>query len=457
MEKTKQIHINGICICKLTVYSLMPLSEYEIIDAEAGLTEIIDEYIQEHATDFAKKDWIEVFVEGLYKYITDLFDSCGIWEDPDDEELRLEKHEDLQDYIRKYFLETCQLFEIPMRENGHYHTDDTTTLTRDNYRELLKTIHNYPVQTQRTMEWYMARQELFSASNLWKLFSTPAQYNSLIYEKCKPLDIGKMRDGGDILMPNARNWGIKYEPVTVMIYEDKFKTRVNTHYGCIPHRTLPVGASPDGIVCDESSEKYGRMVEIKNIYNREIDGIPSEEYWTQMQVQMEVCNLPLCDFVETRFKEYNTQTEYLEDQTHEYKGLILCFIPRNPVTHHTELEYSPLGLDAYDESIWIQTQQELCVDTHLLYTTQYWYLDEFSCTEVERNMVWFQSVIPHIQSSWETVKKEREEGYSHRAPQSRDKPATVVPNPANPVPSTMGHPMHIQVVKLDSDQSSNAP
>jgi hypothetical protein len=72
----------------------MPLSEYEIIDAEAGLTEIIDEYIQEHATDFAKKDWIEVFVEGLYKYITDLFDSCGIWEDPGDEELRLEKHDD---------------------------------------------------------------------------------------------------------------------------------------------------------------------------------------------------------------------------------------------------------------------------------------------------------------------------------------------------------------------------
>ena len=40
-------------------------------------------------------------------------------------------------------------------------------------------------------------------------------------------------------------------------------------------------------------------VEIKNIVNREITGIPLEAYWIQMQVQMEVCDLDLT-FIESK-------------------------------------------------------------------------------------------------------------------------------------------------------------
>ena len=44
-------------------------------------------------------------------------------------------------------------------------------------------------------------------------------------------------------------------------------------FGCIPHPTYPyIGASPDGINIDSESNKYGRMLEIKNIVNREITG-----------------------------------------------------------------------------------------------------------------------------------------------------------------------------------------
>lgn len=41
--------------------------------------------------------------------------------------------------------------------------------------------------------------------------------------------------GGDLLSPGSRNWGIKYEPVSIMVYEHKYNTTVNTKYGCIPH------------------------------------------------------------------------------------------------------------------------------------------------------------------------------------------------------------------------------
>lgn len=43
------------------------------------------------------------------------------------------------------------------------------------------------------------------------------------------------------------------------------------------HQTRAVlflGASPDGINIEPNSEKYGVMLEIKNIVNREITGIP---------------------------------------------------------------------------------------------------------------------------------------------------------------------------------------
>ena len=67
---------------------------------------------------------------------------------------------------------------------------------------------------------------------------------------------------------------------------------------------------------------YGRMIEIKNVVSREITGIPKMEYWIQMQLQMEVCDLNECDFLETKFIQYSNEEEYREDNEIEYKGII---------------------------------------------------------------------------------------------------------------------------------------
>ena len=85
------------------------------------------------------------------------------------------------------------------------------------------------------------------------------------------------------------HWGQKYEPLSVLIYEHKYGTKIQD-FGCIVHPKYNfLGASPDGINVDENNDRYGRMLEIKNIVNREITGIPKKEYWVQMQQQMEVC------------------------------------------------------------------------------------------------------------------------------------------------------------------------
>jgi hypothetical protein len=243
--------------------------------------------------------------------------------------------------------------------------------------------------------------------------------DSLIFEKCKPFEdttyVNKISNEY-----NPRNWGVKYEPVSTMIYSFKHpNTTLKTDYGCIPHSNYPfIGASPDGInISPECPEKYGCMVEIKNIFNREITGIPLEEYWIQMQIQMETCRLEYCDFLETRFKEYSKE-EYDDDRESEYKGIMLFFIPKENTTVQSHFSYVPLFIENEDE--WIDNKV-MEMNSHILYTKTYWYLDEYFCTEIERNEMWFRASVPKMIDGWETVLKERESGYEHRAPQSRKK------------------------------------
>ena len=307
-----------------------------------------------------------------------------------------------------------ETMEIPTRQTSY---DSWSDEGPNVPTETMAIVNAAPIQKQRSPEWYETRRQLFSASNLSKLFASESQYNSLIYEKCKPIEIRP--DYGVSNDRSPMNWGIKYEPVTVMIYEDKNHTQINTNYGCIPHPALPIGASPDGIVNDKTSSKYGRMIEIKNIYNREITGIPSEEYWVQMQAQMETCDLPYCDFVETRIKEYESQEAFLEG-THEYKGIILFLLPAHP-SPSTLNQFVYMPVNTPEPLEWLHNQQIKMEEEglYVIYEKTYWYLDEYSCVLVKRNAPWFAKTIPIVKEAWDIVVKERVEGYEHRAPQRR--------------------------------------
>ena len=109
------------------------------------------------------------------------------------------------------------------------------------------------------------------------------------------------------------HWGQKFEPLSVIIYEKRFNTIIED-FGCIPHNKYKfLGASPDGINVDINNDRFGRMLEIKNIVNREITQIPKKEYWIQMQLQMEVCDLNECDFLDTKFVEYENEEAFYDD------------------------------------------------------------------------------------------------------------------------------------------------
>jgi len=242
------------------------------------------------------------------------------------------------------------------------------------------------------------------------------------------------------------HWGQRYEPITVMLYEHRNSTKLG-EFGCIVHDTYSfLGASPDGINVDPMSTLFGRMVEIKNIVNREISGIPKEEYWIQTQIQMEVCDIDDCDFVETRIKEYEDEDTFLADspvigqtntaalysltRNNMEKGIILWF--QTPPTKNPDgngmnysmplYEYAQIGITRDEYEIWEQEIFAKHEKAGNFWTKNiYWYVDQYSCVLILRNRLWFQAAIPVLQQVWTTIEKERKTGYAHRAPKKKSK------------------------------------
>jgi hypothetical protein len=173
-------------------------------------------------------------------------------------------------------------------------------------------------------------------------------------------------------------------------------------FGCIQHPVYKfLGASPDGIVIKSESGRYGRMIEIKNPVSREITGIPKKEYWVQMQLQMEVCDLDECDFLETKFAEYSDYTSYNEDTSVEFKGSIIYFHTKEGAPFYA---YQPLNVKSKEElELWEEETLEKYQSepyNHVFIKFIYWKLEKMSCIQVLRNKEWFKNNVGQLEKVW---------------------------------------------------------
>ncbi len=443
----------------------------------------IEELIQDYVNKYICKMSSPSFYVELNKEITEnIFNLLLISENC--EEFDYKEIEDVVLFIsNNYFENNSQT--IPLRSIKHYENMTTSIelKNRDVLQKQIEKLTNIKLIKQRSPEWYEFRNQLITASNIWKVFGSQSQINSIIYEKCKAytdyLQLVNNNNEIDNIIVNentststntnlhgALHWGVKYELVSVMIYEKMFNTKVS-EFGCVQHSLHNfIGASPDGINTDINSPLYGRMIEIKNIFNREITGVPKEEYWIQTQVQMETCELDECDFIETRFKEFSCEDDFyntshpLNNETsnvsvgedsnenipinelkdtspkvespilklYQYKGVILYFIKKcikpttfqlitNPNSYNEpHYVYMPLTIDLNPETVndWINSIRLEKESEYTLFNTIYWGLDEISCVLIQRNRLWFQSVFPKIQTVWNIIQNERVSGYAHR-------------------------------------------
>lgn len=283
-------------------------------------------------------------------------------------------------------------------------------INSEKIKDQINYLKNLPQPEQKTEDWYKFRKNHITGSNAWKIFGTESSRRSLICEKLQPDDLCIIKSN---LSESPLNWGHKYEPLSIMFYEYFNDTKVD-EFGCIPHKEIDyLAASPDGIVVGENN--MGRMVEIKNVVSREITKIPKMEYYIQMQLQMEVCDLNDCDFIETKFIEYDSFEDFKKDKYEIRKGMIIILIKNNSSFIY---EYSNLfknsenELNEFTENVY---KKYNFVDDNLeengikWFKNVYWKLNIFSCVYVPRNKEWFNSCKELMNDFWNIIENERQQ------------------------------------------------
>jgi len=418
------------------IENITGLDETEMfIQNRTEFSDLVGSWIEEYLSIDGHNMFRSLFVEQLVSDLTAYVSSM-----PHLIEL-LGPSYDMENIILTVWKQYCKEAGIPKRVYSSFMFRDPRKKDKkpiiDKRISVLNTIPNIE---QKTPEWYTMRSGILTATAISKLFFSEAKTNSVIYEKClgdiprKPLSF-----------QDPRQWGNKYEPVTRRIYETLYHTHVK-EYGCIQHPVYSfIGASPDGINIEPKSiQKYGRMVEIKNIVNREITGDPLDEYWIQMQIQMEVCDLDICDFVETRIKEFSSEDEYFRatkaspkitdrleifpreapvDYSIDFHGVVLQFISLmdSSIVHyeHMPLFYTGVSPSYRKTEEWCKSTVKRLQHQYVYVRTDYWYLDEISVTVVPRNRFWFSKALPEIERVWRIIETERLGDFSHRKSASR--------------------------------------
>lgn len=429
-------------------FTLENITDEDVAETIMDVYEQIDERFNENLIQLSSPTFYSDICQDIAELLYEEWETAGLCEEDD--------YDDIIELVEEV-METYNICNGLPQRSMPYTLNTICPLSSyeiDRLSKQIAQLQTIPQPEQRTTEWYEFRNRLITASNLWKVFGSQAQVNSLIYEKCKSVE-PNAPEFKSSSTTSPMHWGVKYEPITVMIYETMYQTKIG-EFGCIQHPDYSfIGASPDGINIDPNSSRYGRMIEIKNIVNRDITGVPKEDYWIQTQIQMETCNLDKCDFVETRIKEYSTEDDFYADVATEYKGTVLHFIKLEIDNNDTPVyRYKPLDIPNEKGHIleWTEaTKQSARKEGLVLFTTLYWYLNEFSCVLIERNRKWFDKAIGKIRDVWNIILSERTTGYEHRAAKKRIPKIIIQTDQASGVHTIENMPDNKKVclVKLD--------
>jgi hypothetical protein len=439
--------------------------------------ELIDEYMDNHPECIVNPNFTDTIITELVTLFIDQMklqqenfepanESVEIDKSDHDEVLNIsimnqynlnKKYERVEEVVRASIDHYFEFIVPPRSRNNTYttqehHSDQHKTNIHEKLSKVIESDKTQPAQG--TNEWYAVRNGMITASNAYKSFDTPASKNQLILEKCVAYaerisgESSKFDRGGERV--NTLEWGIRYEPVSIALYEHMYNTKIDP-FGCIPHPEYSyIGASPDGINTASENPRFGRMLEIKNVISRIINGIPKKEYWVQMQLQMEVCDLNECDFLETKFTEYGSYGLFLADGSFtttandEKKGIIMQF-----VSNTGKIKYVYKPINEIDTEAEFETWKSDMIDSEAINKYDwvrncYWKLETLSCVLVERNKNWFENCNHHFKNVWDIIEHERVNGFEHR----RGKKMT-----RTPIETAFGWTGSTVVFKNDFDES----
>jgi hypothetical protein len=408
--------------------------------------------------------------------------------------------EQLQEELIEIVHHAIELYKATFDTN--HETTKHEIKTMEEIQNQIQFLQSFPQPAQRTHAWYVFRQSLIAASEMYKVFRSDASRNELIVKKCQEIEkknelvdaeaeaeaeevegtndndtksiqlvsaSASASASASLLLSSSTNrkhvnvespmhWGQKYEPLSVLFYEKYFQTTIG-EFGGLRHPVFPfIGASPDGINISPSSSLFGRLLEIKNVVSREITGVPKEEYWVQMQTQMEVCDLGECDFLETKFEELDSFEAFQNEQQTKKNsipntnsttttlftkgtkrtlpkkiindaaaiidlpifGRTVYFIKTESDSYTPVYMYCPLHLTTEEECMqW--TESTIAENQHYTFIKViFWKLTVFNCVLVKRDKEWFRSHVAEIETVWRIIEEERLSGkYVYRKPVPR--------------------------------------
>ena len=302
-----------------------------------------------------------------------------------------------------------------------------------------------PLIEQKTPEWFKQRETMISASDAGYFLKTCGVSRAISSLKIK---VGLKSYVNSNCPPLMH--GNTYEDVSRAIYESRNSVSV-TEYGIVTSPTHCIGASPDGIVTDchkdtyECCSKYGRLLEIKNPYSREIDTTVKPEYMIQILQQQYTMQIPVCDFVETTIvdmnchsytsssKPYTTIDEMLADKLDmttnpnwekrvknkniplenlnkfgNEKGIIAWY-QKKISDSDTRNKYILYPLHAkYEKDLiekWVvDTNSGQSTEGFTLVTTKFWRLDVYSEKTVIYDQKLFETdYIPRLKKVWDII------------------------------------------------------
>lgn len=280
-------------------------------------------------------------------------------------------------------------------------------------------LYNEPQYTQRTPEWYEARNSCISASDAASAllqtkkatqyyiesfgdldnfsFTRKPKSSCNTYSSKEELILKKCNLGPEFTGNVFTAHGVKYENVASVIYSQINQVDV-LEFGLIVH-TDPeypfIAASPDGITTQ------GVMIEIKCPPSRRVKNYPSLHYFIQMLIQLECTGLQRCDFIDAHFIDYVSIDCWMEhakqfelenpDAKHHIYGILL----RKEDEEYIYPDPSIVTLEDFLE--WKEKYFEPG------YEVTYYKLEEFYISSVEASKNWFLDNLPDLKETWDEI------------------------------------------------------
>lgn len=280
-----------------------------------------------------------------------------------------------------------------------------------------------PQTDQKSKSWYRESRELLTGHEFGTVcYGSANARNGVVMKKCSEAAIDESVTimSSTVFCNNAEGslsafkWGWRYEPVVRSLYERCIAGgEVNGDIGRVRHPTLPrLAASPDGLIL--GGVKQGRLLEIKCPITRDLTGEVPMEYWCQMQLQAEVCNVDAVEYVEARLsslpyeRSYELSTAALAKAKQPWMGVVAVVSPTlfGP-PHEYQYVYSPLFPTSDLEGM-LAWMPEIAYEGRLIERTIWWVSDWFTTT-VLRNRRWWSCIgQPAYESFWKDVDEARD-------------------------------------------------